>query len=96
MYKMCAYMYICVRVYTACTCTYMYIVVARTVLTHTCTHTHTHLQGEHVADLMLGSQPCPTVEEYRRNMADLITRGVNSLTEIQNVHVHVHVCNTFT
>ena len=42
-------------------------------------------QGEHVADLMLGSQPCPTVEEYRRNMADLVTRGVQGLTQIQNV-----------
>jgi aarF domain-containing kinase len=43
--------------------------------------------GVLVADLMLGSQPCPTVEEYRRNMAELVSRGLQGLTRIQNVKV---------
>ena len=49
-----------------------------------------------MADLMLGTQPCPTVAEYRRNMADLVTRGVQNLTQMQNVRgIIVHsVCST--
>ena len=46
---------------------------------------YTYTQGECVADLMLGSQACSTVEEYRRNMADLVTQGLSRLNHIQNV-----------
>lgn len=44
-----------------------------------------HVQGVNVANLIMGSQPCPTVDEYRSNMAELISRGVDALTEIKNV-----------